>query len=327
MDMSSPGPESGKFSLRRMPSSDSSEHMQGLGADRLHPPLSAGAQLSRTRTISCFTPSARVSCGGFDDGESTRSGIGSSSNAASGRGQSISNSRDSLSIASPGSPALISTPGHVRALSAHAHIHRGSLLNPSAQTPTSSKSTQQQRPQLPSVVDSTPANLASVPIPGKQGLPPPPPRPTRPTSSLPRPSLVKAASYELPSTVAAPLQPDYMHSRICLVADDNPVCLKIMEIILRRLHMECVIVRNGAEAIRCAMGRTVFRAIFMDTGMPIVDGDEATRMIKSTYNANKDTPIIAMVAYDGEVAGSLYDDDIVKPVTLHHVKQSLDRAS
>ncbi|KAJ2909017.1 rim15, signal transduction response regulator [Coemansia aciculifera] len=118
-----------------------------------------------------------------------------------------------------------------------------------------------------------------------------------------------------------------MQSRICLVADDNPVCLKIMEIVLRRMHMECVIVRNGAEAIRCAMGRTVFRAIFMDTGMPIVDGDEATRMIKSTYNANKDTPVIAMAAYDGEATGSLYDDAIVKPVTFHRVKQSLSRAS
>ncbi|KAJ2776896.1 rim15, signal transduction response regulator, partial [Coemansia interrupta] len=109
---------------------------------------------------------------------------------------------------------------------------------------------------------------------------------------------------------------EYLQSRVCLVADDNPVSCKIMEIILRRLHLNCVVVRNGAEAIRCAMGRTVFRAIFMDIGMPIVDGDEAARMIKSTYNANKDTPIVAMTAYDGEAAGALYDDAIVKPVSF-----------
>ncbi|KAJ2883818.1 rim15, signal transduction response regulator [Coemansia aciculifera] len=330
MEMSSPGPEGSMFGSRRMPSLDSSEHMHGLGTDRLHLPLSAGAQLSRTRTISSFTPSAHVGPGSADDGEGARSGSGSGSRVDSGRGRSISNSRDSLSIASSGSPAMLATPGHVRALSAHAHIHRGSLLNPSTQTPTLSRSTQQQRQQLPSVADFAPANLPSVPIPGKPGLPLPPPRLAGLGSSLPRPSLAKAASYELSDTVAstaAPPQPDYMQSRICLVADDNPVCLKIMEIILRRLHMECVIVRNGAEAIRCAMGRTVFRAIFMDTGMPIVDGDEATRMIKSTYNANKDTPVIAMAAYDGEAAGELYDDAIVKPVTFHHVKQSLSRAS
>ncbi|KAJ2261683.1 rim15, signal transduction response regulator, partial [Coemansia sp. RSA 376] len=329
MDMSSPGPEGSMFGSRRMPSSDSSDHMQGLGTDRLHLPLSAGTQLSRTRTISSFTPSAHVGPGGADDSESARSGSGSGSRVDSGRGRSISNSRDSLSIASSGSPAMLATPGHVRALSAHAHIHRGSLLNPSTQAPTLSRSTQQQRQQLPSVADLAPASMASVPIPGKPGLPPPP-RLARLASSLPRPSLANAASYELSDNVAstaAPPQPDYMHSRICLVADDNPVCLKIMEIILRRLHMECVIVRNGAEAIRCAMGRTVFRAIFMDTGMPIVDGDEATRMIKSTYNANKDTPVFAMAAYDGEAAIELYDDAIVKPVTFHHVKQSLSRTS
>ncbi|KAJ2371923.1 rim15, signal transduction response regulator [Coemansia sp. RSA 2607] len=114
---------------------------------------------------------------------------------------------------------------------------------------------------------------------------------------------------------------EYLQSRVCLVADDNPVSCKIMDIILRRLHLNCIVVRNGAEAIRCAMGRTVFRAIFMDIGMPIVDGDEATRMIKSTYNANKDTPIVAMTAYDGEAADALYDYAIVKPVSFDSVKQ------
>ncbi|KAJ1893685.1 hypothetical protein LPJ66_005607, partial [Kickxella alabastrina] len=51
----------------------------------------------------------------------------------------------------------------------------------------------------------------------------------------------------------------------------------------------------------------------MDMGMPIVDGDEATRMIKSTYNANKEIPIIGMVVYEGEATEALYDGTIVKP--------------
>ncbi|KAJ2745695.1 rim15, signal transduction response regulator [Coemansia sp. BCRC 34301] len=313
LELSSPGPEGSMFGTRRVLSSDSGEH-----TDRLHPPFSAGVQLSRTRTISCFSPSHYGQVASTDGGESTRSGSGSHGGNLV-RGRSISNSRDSLSIASSGSPA---TPGHARALSAHALTHRGSLLNPSTQMPTAPRNIQQQQPL---VADTALLTLTSTPIPGKECLPPPS-RLTRLASSLPRPEPAPAL-YERPSAsvapMAAPLQPDYLQSRICLVADDNPVCLKIMEIVLRRMHMECVVVRNGAEAIRCAMGRTVFRAIFMDTGMPIVDGDEATRMIKSTYNANKDTPVIAMAAYDGEATGSLYDDAIVKPVTLHRVKQSL----
>ncbi|KAJ2717338.1 rim15, signal transduction response regulator [Coemansia spiralis] len=136
---------------------------------------------------------------------------------------------------------------------------------------------------------------------------------------------VGALQAEAGSDAEASFEREYQQSRICLVADDNPVCCKIMEIILRRLHMECVVVRNGAEAIRCAMGRTVYRAIFMDTGMPIVDGDGATRMIKSTFNANRDTPIVAMMAYEGEACDRLYDGAIVKPITAQQVQQVLGR--
>lgn len=56
----------------------------------------------------------------------------------------------------------------------------------------------------------------------------------------------------------------------CLIADDNPISCKILETILQLLQCRCVIVRNGAEAIRCAMGDKVqFDFIFMDIRMPI----------------------------------------------------------
>ncbi|KAJ2475700.1 hypothetical protein IWW47_006455, partial [Coemansia sp. RSA 2052] len=106
LELPSPGPDGSMLGARRVLSSDSGEHMHGLGMDRLHPLLGAGAQLSRTRTISCFAPSTHISQGNADDGESARSGSGSGSGSHggdSGRGRSISNSRDSLSIASSGS--------------------------------------------------------------------------------------------------------------------------------------------------------------------------------------------------------------------------------
>jgi serine/threonine-protein kinase RIM15 len=56
----------------------------------------------------------------------------------------------------------------------------------------------------------------------------------------------------------------------CLIADDNPISCKILETILKLLQCRCVIVRNGAQAIRCAMGDKVqFDFIFMDIRMPI----------------------------------------------------------
>jgi serine/threonine-protein kinase RIM15 len=56
----------------------------------------------------------------------------------------------------------------------------------------------------------------------------------------------------------------------CLIADDNPISCKILETILQLLQCRCVIVRNGAQAIRYAMGDIVqFDIIFMDIRMPI----------------------------------------------------------
>lgn len=55
----------------------------------------------------------------------------------------------------------------------------------------------------------------------------------------------------------------------CLVADDNPISCKIIETILQMLHCRCVIVRNGAQAIRSAMSDVRYDVIFMDIRMPI----------------------------------------------------------
>lgn len=55
----------------------------------------------------------------------------------------------------------------------------------------------------------------------------------------------------------------------CLVADDNPISCKIIETILQMLHCQCVIVRNGAQAIRSAMSDVRYDIIFMDIRMPI----------------------------------------------------------
>lgn len=74
----------------------------------------------------------------------------------------------------------------------------------------------------------------------------------------------------------------------CLIAEDNPISLKIMETLLTRMGCRCVLVHDGAEAISVALGdiskSTVrvdwthvltssspveFDCIFMDYHMPI----------------------------------------------------------
>ncbi|KAI8367448.1 hypothetical protein EDC96DRAFT_506872 [Choanephora cucurbitarum] len=115
----------------------------------------------------------------------------------------------------------------------------------------------------------------------------------------------------------------------CLIADDNPISCKILETILQSLQCRCFIVRNGAQAIRCAMGDKVqFDFIFMDIRMPIVDGEAAARMIKSTNNINKNTPIIAVTAYEETLQqANIFDDTISKPVTKETISRSIQRSN
>ncbi|ORZ09533.1 hypothetical protein BCR42DRAFT_381630 [Absidia repens] len=111
----------------------------------------------------------------------------------------------------------------------------------------------------------------------------------------------------------------------CLLADDNPISCKILETILDRLDCRCVIVRNGAQAIRYAMGDVQFDLVFMDIRMPIIDGEAAARMIKSVKNRNQSTPIIAVTAYERTVQlADTFDDIVSKPVTREIVEQRIN---
>ncbi|KAJ3348687.1 hypothetical protein HDU83_001090 [Entophlyctis luteolus] len=154
-------------------------------------------------------------------------------------------------------------------------------------------------------------------------LPPVPPLPTTtpPVSSPLLVAVVPTLSSKISATALGP--PAFSPSKAlfnlpptsALIADDNPVACKVLETLLSKLNCRCVAVRNGADALRCAMGDLKFDVIFMDVRMPIVDGEIASRMIKGTDNINCKTPIIAVTAYEPTFASNrLFDDIIIKPV-------------
>ncbi|KAF8311179.1 hypothetical protein DL93DRAFT_2061386 [Clavulina sp. PMI_390] len=102
-----------------------------------------------------------------------------------------------------------------------------------------------------------------------------------------------------------------------LLAEDNPISIKILETLLTRMGCHCVLVSDGAEAISVALGDIKFDMILMDLNMPNVDGETAARYIKSTNNKNGHTPIVAVSAYsllESDLANSVFVASLAKPV-------------
>ena len=92
-------------------------------------------------------------------------------------------------------------------------------------------------------------------------------------------------------------------NQLILVADDNPVNLKVALAMLTKLGYEASTAINGreavdrvAESLRTGTGATPrpYAAVLMDANMPVMDGFEASRQILATH-ANA-PPLIALTA-------------------------------
>jgi CheY-like chemotaxis protein len=78
-----------------------------------------------------------------------------------------------------------------------------------------------------------------------------------------------------------------------LLVDDNNINLFLAQTILSKWHADVTSAVNGEEAIK-AVARDRYDLILMDLQMPVLDGFEATRIIRSDIKNN--TPIIAFTA-------------------------------
>ena len=115
--------------------------------------------------------------------------------------------------------------------------------------------------------------------------------------------------------------------RRILIAEDNVVNQKIGVRLLEKCGCRVDLAANGREAVEMA-GRFPYDLIFMDCGMPEVDGYEATREIRASECDGTRIPIVALTAH--AIAGTReeclaagMDDYIAKPVSLAVMQQML----
>jgi signal transduction histidine kinase/DNA-binding response OmpR family regulator len=115
-----------------------------------------------------------------------------------------------------------------------------------------------------------------------------------------------------------------------LVAEDNAINQQIVEHLLQRQGITVEFAANGREAVDAVIADyTRFDAVIMDVQMPLMDGLEATRLIRRHVTAEQ-LPIISMTAHAMEQERLLcleagMNDHLTKPVDPKNLTRALGR--
>jgi signal transduction histidine kinase/ActR/RegA family two-component response regulator len=120
-----------------------------------------------------------------------------------------------------------------------------------------------------------------------------------------------------------------LDGRRVLVVDDNAINRQIMERLLRKNGVQPEFAGNGREAVDAVFREPLrYDAVIMDVQMPVMDGLEATRLIRQRIPTAR-LPIIAMTAHAMEeerracLAAGM-DDHLTKPVDPRALTDALD---
>ncbi|WED22896.1 response regulator [Vibrio sp. JC009] len=109
-----------------------------------------------------------------------------------------------------------------------------------------------------------------------------------------------------------------------LIVDDSPTACEILLNLALSLNFDVDVAHSGSEAldkiVRAEMEKRPYKMIFTDWKMPLVDGIELTKLIRSHSDIKNPGKIVIMTAYDKdelvrEAAGVDFSGYLAKPIT------------
>jgi two-component system CheB/CheR fusion protein len=114
-----------------------------------------------------------------------------------------------------------------------------------------------------------------------------------------------------------------------LLAEDNIVNSLFASHILQTLGHQVEVVENGKQVVEKLKQHT-FDVVLMDAQMPVMDGEQATKLIRSGLAGDPGIPIVALTAYalSGDKERFLaagMDDYISKPFDMNELDRVLKR--
>ncbi len=88
-----------------------------------------------------------------------------------------------------------------------------------------------------------------------------------------------------------------------MIIDDSLVVRKIVETAMRRAGISCTSYQDGVEALQALKQQQDIQAplpdlIFLDIGLPRLDGYDVLRLLKTSSRFDQ-TPIVILSAHDG----------------------------
>lgn len=159
--------------------------------------------------------------------------------------------------------------------------------------------------------------------------------PSRANAAGERPSPHRRVkSPETAAAASAPQPPFSLVGSSVLLAEDNPFNAEIAQAVLKMSSIDVDVVHDGEECVHTmeVMPSGYYAAVLMDIQTPVIDGYEATRLIRSMEDPEKNgIPIIAMTANAfaedrAQAFEARMNDFLANPLDFTKVVATLKRA-